>query len=104
MIKDRFGLVLSKDSKGRLHPRYHVLVDPPFRAAHNSANPLITIMGTLNPIKTLLFAFQWSFGVVIWELTTLAQQPYPEIDPFEMGSYLVNGYRLSQPVGCPDEL
>ncbi|CAH1377721.1 tyrosine-protein kinase Dnt-like isoform X1 [Tenebrio molitor] len=46
----------------------------------------------------------WSFGVVIWELTTLAQQPYPEIDPFEMGSYLVNGYRLSQPVGCPDEL
>ncbi|XP_019881760.2 tyrosine-protein kinase Dnt-like [Aethina tumida] len=46
----------------------------------------------------------WSFGVVLWELTTLAQQPFPEIDPFEMGSYLRNGYRLAQPLGCPDEL
>ncbi|CAH0561962.1 unnamed protein product [Brassicogethes aeneus] len=46
----------------------------------------------------------WSYGVLIWELTTLAQQPFSEIDPFEMGSYLKNGYRLGQPVGCPDEL
>lgn len=46
----------------------------------------------------------WSFGVLLWELTTLAQQPYVEIDPFEMAAYLKDGYRLAQPVNCPDEL
>ncbi|GLV43124.1 Derailed 2 [Carabus blaptoides fortunei] len=46
----------------------------------------------------------WSFGVLLWELTTLAQQPYSEIDPFEMSVYLMEGYRLAQPVNCPDEL
>ncbi|XP_044765975.1 tyrosine-protein kinase Drl-like [Coccinella septempunctata] len=46
----------------------------------------------------------WSFGVLLWELTTLAQQPYIEIDPFEMSAYLKDGYRLAQPINCPDEL
>lgn len=54
-----------------------------------------------------LFLFQsdvWSFGVLLWEFMTLAQQPYVEIDPFEMEAYLKDGYRLAQPVNCPDEL
>ncbi|XP_067011105.2 tyrosine-protein kinase Dnt [Anabrus simplex] len=46
----------------------------------------------------------WAFGVLLWELTTLAQQPYAEVDPFEMAAYLRDGYRLVQPVNCPDEL
>lgn len=52
----------------------------------------------------MLVLLQWSFGVLLWELTTLAQQPYVEIDPFEMEVYLRDGYRLAQPVNCPDEL
>ncbi len=51
-----------------------------------------------------LLGLQWSFGVVLWEVTTLAQQPYVEIDPFEVGRVLRDGYRLTQPVNCPDEL
>jgi len=35
---------------------------------------------------------------------TRAQQPYPEIDPFEMEAYLNEGYRLPQPMNCPDQL
>ena len=35
---------------------------------------------------------------------TRAQQPYPEIDPFEMEAYLNEGYRLPQPLNCPDQL
>ncbi|KAF7271663.1 hypothetical protein GWI33_015461 [Rhynchophorus ferrugineus] len=46
----------------------------------------------------------WSFGVVLWELTTMCQQPYADIDPFEMSTHLRTGYRLAQPLGCPDEL
>ena len=48
--------------------------------------------------------FQWSFGVFLWELMTKAQQPFGDIDPFEMESYLNEGYRLHQPLNCPDQL
>jgi len=46
----------------------------------------------------------WSFGVTLWELMTLGQQPYFEVDPFEMAQYLRDGYRLFQPINCPDKL
>ncbi|GFR16375.1 tyrosine-protein kinase RYK, partial [Trichonephila clavata] len=43
----------------------------------------------------------WAFGVTMWELITLGQQPYIEIDPFEMHLYLRDGYRLDQPKKLP---
>lgn len=35
---------------------------------------------------------------------TLGQTPYVDIDPFEMAAYLKDGYRIAQPINCPDEL
>lgn len=46
----------------------------------------------------------WAFGVLLWELCTRARQPYAEIDAFEMEQYLTDGFRLTQPTNCPDEL
>lgn len=46
----------------------------------------------------------WSFGVLMWELCTLARQPYMEIINDDMEQFLSEGYRLAQPVNCPDEL
>jgi len=46
----------------------------------------------------------WSWGVTLWEILTRSQQPFPDIDPFEMESYLAEGFRLHQPVNCPDQL
>lgn len=46
----------------------------------------------------------WSFGVLLWELQSLAATPYNDIDDFEMSVYLRDGFRLSQPVNCPDHL
>ncbi|XP_014214457.1 tyrosine-protein kinase Dnt-like [Copidosoma floridanum] len=46
----------------------------------------------------------WSFGVFLWELATMGQQPYAEVDPFELAACLRDGYRLAQPRPCPDEL
>ena len=40
----------------------------------------------------------------MWELMTKAQQPFSEVDPFEMEEYLNGGYRLHQPTNCPDQL
>ncbi|XP_022253074.1 tyrosine-protein kinase RYK-like [Limulus polyphemus] len=76
--------------------------------------PLMKSLG-LNPVFVHLMMMQledgdllyhglWSFGVTLWELMTLGQQPYVEIDPFEMLASLRDGYRLSQPVNCPDKL
>ena len=47
---------------------------------------------------------KWSYGVLLWELMTLGQQPYGNIDAFEMLNFLKQGHRISQPVNCPDEL
>ena len=54
--------------------------------------------------KSYFSILQWSFGVFLWELMTKAQQPFGDIDPFEMESYLNEGYRLHQPLNCPDQL
>ncbi len=35
---------------------------------------------------------------------TRAQQPFSDVDPFEMESYLLNDFRLHQPLNCPDQL
>ncbi|XP_003746387.2 tyrosine-protein kinase RYK-like [Galendromus occidentalis] len=46
----------------------------------------------------------WMLGVTLWELLTLGQPPFPEVDPRKMVTYLQSGYRLPQPTNCPDEL
>lgn len=79
----------------------------------NSKSRFIVSMAAANTSSLSLFlgqlvywtvCLQWSFGVVLWELITLAQQPYSEIDPFEMSEFLRDGYRLAQPITCPDDL
>ncbi|KNC30539.1 hypothetical protein FF38_02290 [Lucilia cuprina] len=45
----------------------------------------------------------WSLGVLFWELATLAMTPFEEVDIFELTPYLADGFRLSQPINCPDE-
>lgn len=53
----------------------------------------------------VLCTWQWSFGVTLWELFTMAtSQPYREIDPVELWSYLERGVRLERPANCPNEL
>lgn len=59
---------------------------------------------TLQKKLTLVEGDCWSFGVLLWELVTLAGMPYEEVDCFELEGFLGDGYRLEQPVNCPDEL
>ncbi|KAI5748705.1 hypothetical protein M8J76_001307 [Diaphorina citri] len=72
--------------------------------ALNFIVPVPAQIGNLHFTWQSLAGRPWAFGVLLWELTTLAQQPYAEIDPFEMAASLQDGYRLNQPVNCPDEL
>uniref|UniRef100_A0A1I8JH96 TPR_REGION domain-containing protein n=1 Tax=Macrostomum lignano TaxID=282301 RepID=A0A1I8JH96_9PLAT len=46
----------------------------------------------------------WSLGVTLWELITRCQQPYSRVDPLEMSRHLRQGFRLTKPTNCPDQL
>ncbi|KAL1123542.1 hypothetical protein AAG570_002619, partial [Ranatra chinensis] len=46
----------------------------------------------------------WMFGVVLWELVTLAETPYVELEEEDIEDHLVQGDRLEQPIACPDQL
>ncbi|XP_062606902.1 hepatocyte growth factor receptor-like [Saccostrea cucullata] len=46
----------------------------------------------------------WSFGVVLWELVTRGNKPYPEVDGWDMLRFLKMNRKLPQPQYCPDVL
>ncbi|TRY72308.1 hypothetical protein TCAL_12240 [Tigriopus californicus] len=46
----------------------------------------------------------WSFGVVLWEILTLAKSPHKELDYDQFLHFIAAGNRLSQPFNCPDSV
>ncbi|KAL3613031.1 hypothetical protein CASFOL_043128 [Castilleja foliolosa] len=46
----------------------------------------------------------WSFGIVLWEIFSLAKTPYPNISPSGLLSWLSDGHRLEKPAHADDRL
>lgn len=46
----------------------------------------------------------WSFGILLTEIVTYGRSPYPGMHNAEVLRQVENGYRMSQPTGCPNEL
>lgn len=46
----------------------------------------------------------WAFGVLMWEITTLGQQPYPAMTNFEVLHHVSAGNRLPRPLNSPPAL
>ncbi|XP_072759730.1 proto-oncogene tyrosine-protein kinase ROS-like [Anoplolepis gracilipes] len=46
----------------------------------------------------------WSFGVLMWEITSLGEQPYTGRTNVEVVDYVRTGGRLPMPLNCPSEL
>ena len=46
----------------------------------------------------------WAFGVLMWEVLTLGQQPYPARTNVEVLHFVRSGGRLDRPDVCPDEM
>ena len=46
----------------------------------------------------------WSFGIVLFEIITRGQTPYPRMTFAETLEQVQQGYRMPQPKGCPDEV
>jgi len=46
----------------------------------------------------------WSFGVVLWEMATLAEQPYQGLSNEQVLQFVLGGGMLEHPHSCPDIL
>lgn len=46
----------------------------------------------------------WSFGVLLWEIITIGECPYPGIPARLLAGKLLIGYRMEKPTQCSDEL
>lgn len=45
-----------------------------------------------------------SFGVVLWEIATLAEQPYQGLSNEQVLRFVMEGGLLEKPQNCPDML
>ena len=48
-------------------------------------------------VRYMLFLFQWSYGVVCWEIFSVGIMPYPGLSSGEVAELLNKGERLSRP-------
>lgn len=46
----------------------------------------------------------WSFGITLWEITTLGETPYSTVRHEDLPALIKKGYRLSKPTYCPRDL
>ncbi|XP_075227577.1 receptor protein-tyrosine kinase sevenless [Lycorma delicatula] len=46
----------------------------------------------------------WAFGVLIWEIMSLGQQPYPARNNLEVLHYVRSGGRLGRPINSTDDM
>lgn len=46
----------------------------------------------------------WSFGVLLWEIITIGECPYPGMPARLLAGRLMAGYRMKKPANCSDEL
>ena len=57
-------------------------------------------------VRYYILIFQWSYGVVCWEIFSLGIIPYPGLNAKEVITLLSAGERLDQPnnCACSDEM
>lgn len=62
----------------------------------------------IESIRDRVFSTQsdvWSYGIVLWELFSLARTPYPGIEADErLYHKLVEGYRMEAPPNMPRDM
>ncbi|XP_050535151.1 proto-oncogene tyrosine-protein kinase ROS-like [Daktulosphaira vitifoliae] len=46
----------------------------------------------------------WAFGVLLWEIMSMGQHPYPGYSNFKVICYVQQGGRLEKPINCPRTL
>lgn len=61
--------------------------------------------GSAHPVRaSRFFSPGRSFGVVLWEIATLAEQPYQGLSNEQVLRFVMEGGLLDKPDNCPDML
>ena len=47
---------------------------------------------------------QWSYGIVLWEILTRGQKPYPGLDNAQVIKFIKKGKRMAAPPKCPSSV
>ena len=55
-------------------------------------------------LDSFIDCFFRAFGVLMWEVVTFGQQPYPARTNIEVLHFVRSGGRLDRPDNCPDDL
>ncbi|KAK2883755.1 hypothetical protein QQF64_016518 [Cirrhinus molitorella] len=58
----------------------------------------------INENKFSIKSDVWSFGILLYEIVTFGQTPYPAMTNFQVMQQLPKGYRMSCPPNCPKYL
>lgn len=46
----------------------------------------------------------WAYGIVLWEMVTLASQPYQGLSNEEVLIFVIDGKHMHKPENCPEIL
>ena len=46
----------------------------------------------------------WSYGIVVWEIATLAEQPYKAKPHDEVTRFVIDGGYMEKPKNCDEKL
>jgi len=46
----------------------------------------------------------WSYGIVLWEIATLAEQPYQGLQHDQVTRYVIDGGYMVQPRDCAQKM
>jgi megakaryocyte-associated tyrosine kinase len=52
----------------------------------------------------LFYTDVWAFGVVLWEIFSYGQAPYPGLSNSEVIQEVSKGYRMPPPDNCPKQI
>src|SRR6185369_10824907 len=52
----------------------------------------------------IFYSFRWSYGVLLFELTSYGGEPYPNVNPLMVQKYLEDGNRMRSPEHCDSDV
>lgn len=60
-----------------------------------------TALEAIHDNKFTIKSDVWSFGILLYEIMTFGQMPYPAMTNYQVVQKLPQGYRMSRPPNCP---
>ena len=87
--------IKSRFVKSRLYCMYSIM---------NPLSNCLLIIDEFNIHRFTPKSDVWSFGVLLWEITSRGLTPYKGVDLTEVYSLLESGFRMEEPPDCPQGL